>query len=179
MISLSLSLSAETCISLFFCILQFELVAQLLRKSATMNRFHSLLQAFGSQAKALFRQPTVSMAASPCLDASPLDLTIALYRVQGVSLWTPRFAVVSQLWTRLLGRLKCQVESILFAVPKKRTTHGKKRRRAATKHLRPMQNITSCSACGQPKLLHHVCAVCFQRYRLLVKKAMEAGQKDF
>ncbi|TPX36371.1 hypothetical protein SmJEL517_g01554 [Synchytrium microbalum] len=52
------------------------------------------------------------------------------------------------------------IEGILLAVPKKRTTHRKKRLRMATKWLRPMRNIMACPLCGRMTLMHHVCRHC-------------------
>ncbi|KAI9341640.1 hypothetical protein BDR26DRAFT_802127 [Obelidium mucronatum] len=52
--------------------------------------------------------------------------------------------------------------SILWAVPKKRTTHGKKRLRMNSKWLRPMKNIIQCPLCGNATLLHHACKTCMR-----------------
>ncbi|KAJ3068108.1 hypothetical protein HDU98_008716 [Podochytrium sp. JEL0797] len=54
------------------------------------------------------------------------------------------------------------IPSILWAVPKKRTTHGKKRLRMNSKWLRPMRNIIQCPLCGSPSLLHHACKSCMK-----------------
>lgn len=56
-------------------------------------------------------------------------------------------------------------DSILRAVPKKKTTHSKTRMRSATKGLKDRTNINNCSACGQPKLSHYVCGNCFREIR--------------
>ncbi|KAI9197295.1 uncharacterized protein BJ171DRAFT_520517 [Polychytrium aggregatum] len=57
------------------------------------------------------------------------------------------------------------VSSILWAVPKKKTTHRKKRLRMTTKWLRPMQNITPCPFCGSPTLMHNICRKCYMEAR--------------
>ncbi|KAL1719520.1 ribosomal L32p protein family-domain-containing protein [Schizophyllum commune] len=50
---------------------------------------------------------------------------------------------------------------IVLAVPKKKTSHSKKRMRAAGKGLKDKQNIVSCPGCGAPKLAHHLCGKCY------------------
>ncbi|ORZ20797.1 hypothetical protein BCR42DRAFT_409512 [Absidia repens] len=50
---------------------------------------------------------------------------------------------------------------ILWAAPKKKTSHSKKRMRASNKGLQQKENIVSCPACGSTKLLHHVCKQCY------------------
>ena len=55
------------------------------------------------------------------------------------------------------------LSSILWAVPKKRTSHSKKRLRMQSKWLKPRQNYTLCLKCGNPKLLHVLCGVCFRK----------------
>lgn len=59
--------------------------------------------------------------------------------------------------------------NLLFAVPKQKVTHSRKRMRMATKQLRNLQNITKCPKCGQTKLLHNLCWKCYGDY----KKAMK------
>jgi large subunit ribosomal protein L32 len=56
-------------------------------------------------------------------------------------------------------------DSILRAVPKKKTTHSKTRMRSATKGLKDKFNINNCSACGQPKLANALCGTCFREIR--------------
>lgn len=72
--------------------------------------------------------------------------------------------IVIPLWQQLLE------SALSFAVPKKKVSHGRKRRRYATKYLRPLENITICKTCQQPKLLHHICDTCLARYRIHIKK---------
>ncbi|ORZ25333.1 ribosomal L32p protein family-domain-containing protein [Absidia repens] len=50
---------------------------------------------------------------------------------------------------------------ILWAAPKKKTSHSKKRMRASNKGLQQKENIVACPACGNTKLLHHVCKQCY------------------
>ncbi|KAI8059650.1 hypothetical protein BC940DRAFT_313265 [Gongronella butleri] len=50
---------------------------------------------------------------------------------------------------------------ILWAAPKKKTSHSKKRMRASNKGLQQKENITACPACGNHKLMHHLCKHCY------------------
>jgi large subunit ribosomal protein L32 len=63
----------------------------------------------------------------------------------------------------VLPSLSSLFPPILMAVPKSRTTHGKKRMRASNKGIKNLENIISCPACHQPKLMHHVCPHCLSR----------------
>ena len=52
-------------------------------------------------------------------------------------------------------------ESILRAVPKKKTSHRKKRQRfMAGKALRDVTELNKCSACGNVKRAHLLCPYC-------------------
>jgi large subunit ribosomal protein L32 len=52
-------------------------------------------------------------------------------------------------------------EAILRAVPKKKTSHSKKRKRQLVgKALKDKQNLSRCEACGDWKLLHTLCSNC-------------------
>lgn len=52
-------------------------------------------------------------------------------------------------------------ESILRAVPKKKTSHMKKRhRQMAGKALKDVIEVNTCSGCGQPKRAHLLCPTC-------------------
>ncbi|KAK9763086.1 hypothetical protein K7432_010565 [Basidiobolus ranarum] len=55
--------------------------------------------------------------------------------------------------------------SILWAVPKKKTSHSKKRMRASNKALKNITNIMRCHSCGRPKLMHHICKYCYKDIR--------------
>ena len=48
-------------------------------------------------------------------------------------------------------------DGFLMAVPKKKTTHAKKRMRMTNKYLRPNQNVRRCPQCGTWKLAHTYC----------------------
>ena len=52
-------------------------------------------------------------------------------------------------------------DSILRAVPKKKTSHSKKRKRQLVgKALKDKQNLSRCESCGDWKLLHTLCSNC-------------------
>ena len=61
---------------------------------------------------------------------------------------------ILSIWTQIW-------ESILRAVPKKRTSHRKKRQRfLAGKALKDVTNLNTCSACGNVKRAHLLCPYC-------------------
>ena len=51
---------------------------------------------------------------------------------------------------------------LLWAVPKRRTSHSKKRMRMAHKYLKPKTHYQTCPKCGNLKLQHMLCAHCFR-----------------
>lgn len=53
-------------------------------------------------------------------------------------------------------------DGFLWAVPKKRTSHSKKRLRMTNKWLKPICNYTVCPKCQNLKLLHVLCGHCFK-----------------
>ena len=53
-------------------------------------------------------------------------------------------------------------DGFLWAVPKKRTSHSKKRMRMTHKFLKPIQNYTTCPKCQNLKLLHVLCGHCLK-----------------
>ena len=60
------------------------------------------------------------------------------------------------------GSSHITLDPILWATPKKRTSHSKKRLRMTHKWLKPIHHYTFCSKCGNPKLLHVLCGHCFK-----------------
>ncbi|CAM9511842.1 unnamed protein product [Choristocarpus tenellus] len=47
--------------------------------------------------------------------------------------------------------------ALWFAVPKKRTTSGRKRMRTADRTPKRITNYYICDKCGMPKLMHKFC----------------------
>ncbi|KAI1909817.1 Ski complex subunit Rec14 [Ophidiomyces ophidiicola] len=96
----------------------------------------------------------------------PLGLSSNFYTPSAIILGLP--SLLEGLW-----------ESILRAVPKKKTSHMKKRhRQMAGKALKDMKNVTKCPGCGQPKRAHLLCPTCVtevkQRWREEEKSAVPA-----
>ncbi|KAI7873181.1 uncharacterized protein EV154DRAFT_528583 [Mucor mucedo] len=69
--------------------------------------------------------------------------------------------VSSESVTRNTFEVPTWLEAILWAAPKKKTSHSKKRMRASNKGIPIKENVTSCPACGSNKLLHHLCGNCY------------------
>lgn len=77
--------------------------------------------------------------------AQPLLSAIAL---PSISIQVPGF--LADIW-----------QGILRAVPKKKTSHMKKRhRQLAGKALKDVKSINTCPGCGRPKKAHHLCPYC-------------------
>ncbi|KAH8770083.1 putative meiotic recombination protein Ski8/Rec14 [Diaporthe sp. PMI_573] len=56
-------------------------------------------------------------------------------------------------------------EGILKAVPKKKTSHAKKRhRQMAGKALKDVNNLCKCPVCGGTKRMHHLCETCMNTH---------------
>ena len=71
------------------------------------------------------------------------------------------FALPSAIQLNLPGLVEGIWESILRAVPKKKTSHMKKRHRQyAGKALKDMTALNKCSACGNVKRAHLLCPYC-------------------
>lgn len=82
------------------------------------------------------------------------------------------FAIPSAIHLNVPGLLEGIWESILKAVPKKKTSHMKKRtRQMAGKGLKDVTALNKCSACGHLKRAHLLCPYCVAGKQLqLVRK---------
>ncbi|KAM0803262.1 hypothetical protein BDR22DRAFT_886641 [Usnea florida] len=70
-------------------------------------------------------------------------------------------------------------ESILRAVPKKKTSHRKKRQRfMAGKALKDVTALNKCSACGNVKRAHLLCPFCVDEIRDMWGKKGSLGSSD-
>lgn len=68
-------------------------------------------------------------------------------------------------------------DSILRAVPKKKTTHSRKRKRQLVgKGLDDKTNLTRCEACGEWKLLHTLCGSCVKSIQRDWRRREQQGQ---
>ena len=54
---------------------------------------------------------------------------------------------------------------LLFAAPKRRTSHSVKRKRQATKAIKNIEH-THCGVCGFATLRHCGCRNCFESFKL-------------
>ncbi|TVY50031.1 putative 54S ribosomal protein L32, mitochondrial [Lachnellula occidentalis] len=76
------------------------------------------------------------------------------------------FAIPSAIQLNVPGLLEGIWESILRAVPKKKTSHMKQRsRRLAGKGLKDVTSLNKCSACGNVKRAHYLCPFCVGEIR--------------
>ncbi|KAJ4514286.1 Ski complex subunit Rec14 [Exophiala dermatitidis] len=94
-----------------------------------------------------FRQP--SFAFSPALRIwSSRSLLSSSIAIPAITVNIP--GLLSDIW-----------EGILNAVPKKKTSHSKKRhRQLAGKALKDVKAINECPGCGRPKRAHNLCPYC-------------------
>ncbi|KAK3683423.1 hypothetical protein B0T22DRAFT_385365 [Podospora appendiculata] len=76
----------------------------------------------------------------------------------------------------LPGLLEGIWESILRAVPKKKTSHMKKRhRQMAGKALKDVSSLCKCPACGETKRMHYLCPTCASKLKGLMNKEAKGG----
>ncbi|KAH6613503.1 hypothetical protein F5144DRAFT_552316 [Chaetomium tenue] len=62
-------------------------------------------------------------------------------------------------------------ESVLRAVPKKKTSHMKKRhRQMAGKALKDVNSLCKCPACGEIKRMHYLCPNCAKKLNEMMNK---------
>ncbi|GME34817.1 ribosomal l32p family protein [Neofusicoccum parvum] len=70
-------------------------------------------------------------------------------------------------------------ESILRAVPKKKTSHMKKRhRQMAGKALKDVTEVVKCPGCGKPKRAHILCPYCMQSIQHWLKGNADLASKE-
>ncbi|KAJ1653959.1 hypothetical protein IWQ61_006029 [Dispira simplex] len=97
---------------------------------------------------------------------SPFRYQSAGTATESLSLWNGLQRLGQEIHSRI-GEI--MQEAFLWAVPKKKTTHSKRRMRDANKAIKDRRDITKCPACGRNKLLHHICLYCYRdikkRYR--------------
>ncbi|SOV05602.1 related to MRPL32 - mitochondrial ribosomal protein of the large subunit [Ustilago sp. UG-2017a] len=128
----------------------------------------------GSFALLRFRLPTIltpSSFSSSLSAPTSSTLTLALATASPTS--SPSPSSSSSGWG--LGLLW---DGILLAVPKKKVSHSRKSMRAANKGLKDRVDLVHCSACGKPKIQHHICAYCYaelNRARKVALRAEEGG----
>ncbi|KAF2272725.1 uncharacterized protein EI97DRAFT_436657 [Westerdykella ornata] len=70
-------------------------------------------------------------------------------------------------------------EGILRAVPKKKTSHRKKRQRfMAGKGIKDLTNLNKCSACGRVKRAHLLCPYCVHHIRTKIFGSITWEQRN-
>lgn len=101
------------------------------------------------------KQPALYSTASACVVPSSLPLNVSQTATAGGLVVYP---LAWCLWKTLTSRLFDTF--ILWAAPKKKTTHSKKRKRMASKWPTPLRNIIACPVCGTAMLNQHICKTC-------------------
>ncbi|KAL4751546.1 hypothetical protein BDW72DRAFT_173603 [Aspergillus terricola var. indicus] len=96
------------------------------------------------------------------LSSQPSVFSSAVLRPAALTLNVP--GIIADLW-----------EFVLRAVPKKKTSHMKKRhRQMAGKALKDVKNLNTCPACGQTKRSHVLCQHCVENIKKQWSKAQLA-----
>ncbi len=96
----------------------------------------------------LFARRTPALASSPIVQFGILRLGSPLTVLPAISIGISGW--LSDIW-----------EGILKAVPKKKTSHMKRRhRQLAGKALKDVSSINTCPGCGKPKKAHTLCPYC-------------------
>ncbi|KAF2840626.1 hypothetical protein M501DRAFT_1001613 [Patellaria atrata CBS 101060] len=108
---------------------------------------NSLLQTLLPVSNALVRQTSIPILRQFRLPSQPsLAIPIPFAAISGASI------VLKDIW-----------ESILRAVPKKKTSHMKRRHRfMAGKALKDLTELNKCPSCGRVKRAHLLCPYCVQ-----------------
>ncbi|KAK1825549.1 hypothetical protein LTR12_000351 [Friedmanniomyces endolithicus] len=112
-------------------------------------------------------------------DLAPITRRIPLLQQLRTSLLPAAFLPIPS----LLGELW---DGLLRAVPKKKTSHMKKRHRfMAGKGLKDVTALNKCSACGRAKRAHVLCPYCVQSIRrwfstgFKSRQELEVGKDEF
>ncbi|KAI0911019.1 hypothetical protein F4823DRAFT_587794 [Ustulina deusta] len=130
-------------------------IQQLRMTSAFSALFPRLsLPAFGSSFRSAILSQQLRQSPFPSIPALAIAIPAA---ISGIP------SLLGDIW-----------EGILRAVPKKKTSHMKKRhRQMAGKGLKDVTNLNKCPACGGTKKMHTLCPTCTSRISGLLGKAMK------
>ncbi|CAH1761648.1 7430_t:CDS:1 [Entrophospora sp. SA101] len=115
----------------------------------------------------LFRQ-AILLQPSPA--AAPQQLLLTKTNLNLTTL-TTSFNILNRLWRKIQQKTGFAVGlveifgPIVLAVPKKKTSHSKKRMRSANKGLKDKVNVIQCPGCGRKNLIHHLCFHCYCDFR--------------
>lgn len=89
-------------------------------------------------------------------------------------------AAAISLLPRIPSLLEDIWESILRAVPKKKTSHMKKRhRQMAGKALKDVTHLNRCPACGSLKRMHHLCSSCLGKLKGFMDRESGSNAKAY
>ncbi|GAA5834313.1 hypothetical protein JCM9279_004281 [Rhodotorula babjevae] len=152
---------------------------------STRRTVHQVAASLASQASIFSATPSSSSpspstsrlaAAIPSTSSFTLSLSLAPTAAPAPA---PAASALATLAALIPDSLAAGLRELLppwvFAVPKRRTTHGAKRMRASNKGLKEKQNLVACPSCGAPKLAHHLCHGCHVSFRReLHREAKEA-----
>eukprot|EP01147_Barroeca_monosierra_P007913 gene7913-10006_t len=121
-------------------------------------------------ASRLLRQLSETAACLRSLfDGATMHLKDRLYPPLATSLVSAQHTP-SRLSDKLLSRLDDQLSVfdtsiLLMAVPKRRTSHSKKRMRMTTKYLENKSHYITCKHCGSVYARHHICFGCIKLWK--------------
>ncbi|KAI0112164.1 hypothetical protein GGR51DRAFT_508338 [Nemania sp. FL0031] len=114
---------------------------------------------------------------SPPTFASPLRIAAIQSQQsrQSPFPWIPALAIAIPAAISNIPSLLGDIwEGILRAVPKKKTSHMKKRhRQMAGKALKDVTNLNKCPACGGTKKMHTLCPTCTSRISGILGRTMK------
>ncbi|KAN0108194.1 hypothetical protein V8E51_007936 [Hyaloscypha variabilis] len=89
------------------------------------------------------------------------------------------FSIPTAIQLNVPGLLEGIWESILRAVPKKKTSHMKKRhRQMAGKGMKDVTALNKCSACGHVKKAHFLCPYCVREIQGMFKGKADKTTSD-
>ncbi|KAI1427979.1 hypothetical protein F5Y12DRAFT_99850 [Xylaria sp. FL1777] len=110
--------------------------------------------AFGSFRSAILSSQQLRQSPFPSIPALAIAIPAAISNIP---------SLLGDIW-----------EGILRAVPKKKTSHMKKRhRQMAGKGLKDVTNLNMCPACGGTKKMHTLCPNCTSRLSGILGKTMK------
>ncbi|GLB10332.1 hypothetical protein AtubIFM57258_006738 [Aspergillus tubingensis] len=92
-----------------------------------------------------------------------------------VSAWSHNWLKPAAISLSIPGIMEGLWDSVLRAVPKKKTSHMKKRhRQMAGKALKDVKSLSTCSGCGQVKRSHVLCPHCVESVKKQWKQTQTA-----
>ncbi|GKZ31140.1 hypothetical protein AbraIFM66950_011281 [Aspergillus brasiliensis] len=91
------------------------------------------------------------------------------------SAWSHNYLRPAAISLNIPGIMEGLWDSVLRAVPKKKTSHMKKRhRQMAGKALKDVKSLSTCSGCGQVKRSHVLCPHCVESVKKQWKQTQTA-----